>query len=571
MGTKLRNIFAVWSMFAVTSLFAQNTVIVVTGSREVPKADRIALNPRVVDTVIPTATINYPLLQLKYETKTDVSMITPASIDTKEHLSQLYNSYLKLGIGTEFMPLGEYYFDAKRSKKYMYGVHVKHLSSFGNIKGYAPAQFDRTGVDLYGGINEKRYSLRGDVHYKNQGLHYYGLPETIDTLIRDSIAQRYGDFGFGARFSSFKKDSANLNYSVGFDYNNYTSMRPKEENLRDWRANENYFGIKSSASYKYGKEVFGADFNVLYNGYKYGIADSSLNALDSGLISNNTIVNLHPTIVTHLNDDRFQARIGVNLVFNGQDGVKAHVYPDLEVKYSMFNDIFIPYVGLRGGMNQVTFKSLIRQNQFMLSNVQLRNENKSIDFYGGIKGTLSKRISFNVGASFANVKDKAFFVTDTTYSQGNKFGVIYDTMNVATIEGSLSYQLNDKLKIDGIGRFNSYTLNNNSYAWNLPQMQFIVRAAYNLFDKFLFNVDVDIETGRKALVYAPDEGVSEENGQFIKTQGIIIDANLGVEYRYNKRISAFVQLNNFASQSYMRWYNAPVQQFQVMGGVTFRF
>jgi len=40
---------------------------------------------------------------------------------------------------------------------------------------------------------------------------------------------------------------------------------------------------------------------------------------------------------------------------------------------------------------------------------------------------------------------------------------------------------------------------------------------------------------------------------------------------YNKRISAFLQVNNFASQRYMRWYNYPVQIFQVMGGVTARF
>ena len=67
------------------------------------------------------------------------------------------------------------------------------------------------------------------------------------------------------------------------------------------------------------------------------------------------------------------------------------------------------------------------------------------------------------------------------------------------------------------------------------------------------------------------ENVTIENDQYIKTLNFIVDANLGVEYRYNKRISAFVQMNNFAAQSYQRWYNAPVQQFQFLGGVTFRF
>lgn len=571
METRIKHILLVWSVFMSTGLFAQIITVEVEGGRAVEKAYRIPLNPRIVDTVIPTPIIEYPLLQLKYETDTEVSMITPATISTKENLSQLYHSYLKLGIGTEFMPLGEYYFDSKRSKRFMYGLHVKHLSSFGNIKGYAPAQFDRTKVGLYGGLNERKYSIRGDVHYNNEGLHYYGYPVTLGELVKDSIAQRYSDFGFGASFSSHKKDSANINYTVGLNYNNFASKKPEDEVLRDWRANENYFGINTSAWYKLGRETYAADLNIKYNGYKYGIADSNLTTLDSGLVSNNTLVNLHPRIVTHLDDDRFKAKVGLNLAFNGQNGVNVHVYPDIEVKYSMFNDIFIPYVGLRGGMKQVSYKSLTGENQFLLSNVQLQNENTSIDFYGGIKGTLSKRVSFNLGASFANVKNQAFFVTDTTYSVGNQFSVIYDTMNVSTIEGSISYQLSDKLKIDGTGRFNSYQLNNNSYAWNKPQLQFLLRASYNLFDKFLFNLDVDLEQGRKALVYETGPEITEENGQFIKTQGFIADANFGVEYRYNKRISAFVQANNFASQQYMRWYNAPVQQFQVLGGVTFRF
>lgn len=572
METKMRFILAISSVLFASSLFGQGGdihTVIGDGDRTVERADRTPLYPRIIDTTIPTPIVQYPLLQLNYKTETEIGMITPASIKMKENLSKLYHSYLKLGIGSEFMPLGEYYFDAKRSRKFIYGAHIKHLSSFGNITGYAPAQFDRTRAEIYGGINEKRYSLRGDVHYNNQGLHYYGIP--IDSLISDSIAQRYSDFGFGAEFRSHIKDSAKLNYSVGIDYNNYLSKKREDEALRDWRARENYFAINTGGKYRMGSEVFAADLNIRYNGYKYGIADSALVALDSGIVRNNTVINFHPTIVTQRQNNRLKVRFGGNLVFDVDEKTKVRFYPDIEAKYSMFNDIFIPYIGLRGGLNQVSFKSLTTENEFLLSNLNMRNEHTPLDFYGGIKGTLSKRIGFNIGARFANIKDKALFVTDTTYSIGNKFTVITDTMNVATIEGSISYQLSNKLKVDAIGKFNSYTLLNNSYAWNLPQLEILVRGSYNLFDKFIFNLDVDLEHGRKALVYGPGEDVFIENNQYVKTLGFIADANLGVEYRYNERISAFVQLNNFASQKYTRWYNAPVQAFQVLGGVTFRF
>jgi hypothetical protein len=68
-----------------------------------------------------------------------------------------------------------------------------------------------------------------------------------------------------------------------------------------------------------------------------------------------------------------------------------------------------------------------------------------------------------------------------------------------------------------------------------------------------------------------EEDVVEENGQLVKTLGFVADADLGVEFRYNTRISGFVNFNNVAAQRYRRWYNYPVQGFQAMVGVTVRF
>ena len=546
--------------------------IMAVGLRQVEPAYRMTESPKIIDTTIANPVIDFPLLVLQQPTKIEVEPINPATIKTEQKLNQLYSTYVKVGIGTELMPLGEVYFDSKRSRKFVYGVHAKHLSSYGNFNDYAPAQFDRTKLGLYGALNEKNYSLKGDLHYNNQGLHYYGWKIPTDSVDRKTTAQRYQDVGGAFSFASHKKDSATLNYKVGIEYNNFGSKKPLEDSLSDWRARENFFAVNSSAFYKMGKEIYAADFNVRYNGYKYGVAgDTNTSIIDTGIVVNNTIINLKPTISTYLFNNRFKAKIGVDIVIDANVKTKAHIYPVAELKYSMFNDIFIPYIGLRGGLKQTTFKSLTADNEFILPNVALRNENTAIDVYGGIKGTLSKRMSFNLSASFARVQNKALFVTDTTYSVGNKFNLLFDTLNLTTIEGSLSYQLNEKLKIDGIGRFYSYSLLNNTYAWNLPQWQAIARGSYNLFDKFLVNLDLNFEGGRKALVYALEDDVTVENNQMAKSLGLIADINLGLEYRYNKRISAFIQMNNIASQRYNRWYNHPVQIFQFMGGITARF
>jgi hypothetical protein len=51
----------------------------------------------------------------------------------------------------------------------------------------------------------------------------------------------------------------------------------------------------------------------------------------------------------------------------------------------------------------------------------------------------------------------------------------------------------------------------------------------------------------------------------------IVDANLGVEYRYSKKLSAFAHLNNLGFKSYERWNNYPTQAFSFLVGISAAF
>jgi outer membrane receptor protein involved in Fe transport len=47
--------------------------------------------------------------------------------------------------------------------------------------------------------------------------------------------------------------------------------------------------------------------------------------------------------------------------------------------------------------------------------------------------------------------------------------------------------------------------------------------------------------------------------------------NISFEYRYTKKVSAFVQFNNLTGKKYQYWTNFPVQSINILGGVTFSF
>lgn len=558
-------------------LLAQNEegdVEVITDSdRSIPPVNRIAMRPKMIDTAITSPTVDYPLLALQAETSFEIDRIEPANIRHRAQLSQLYRGYAKIGGGSRLMGLGEVYYNSLRSRKYHWGIHAKHLSEWGQLPDVAPSQYDRTTGKLFGKVEERRYSYGGELGYQNYGLHYYGFENP--NASRDSISQRYQSIDFSGFFDSHQKDSAMLNYRIGVEYSNFMDQKPSIDSLEKWRGRENYAALKTTWQYNMSNNVLlsnlRADLNILYNDFRYGIADSSLTALDTGYVSSNTVIQLRPVTNFYGMNEKLHFRIGGELAVDVHDKTRASLYPIAEVKYSLFDDLFIPYAGVQGGLQQQRFAHLAADNEFIGSNVQLKNKQR-YEFHFGIKGTLSSRMSFNLGASFSNNRNQALFINDTIYSSGNQFRVIYDTINTTTISGSLSYQQSEKLKIDGIARFHSYQARNNPFAWNLPQLEVITRGHCNIADKLIARIDFTLETGRRTKVFDENiEGVAEQDEQLYKSLGVIADANIGAEFRYTKRISIFANFNNVAAQRYKRWYGYPVQGFQFMAGATFRF
>ena len=572
----MKPLFSFLLIFNLSSFFAQPDVFEAEGlgNREIEPSYRLVSSPKIIDSIKVSAVKQQPLLQLYSDTKIHLDTIEAATIETTEKIKQLYPFYAKVGIGSTIMPLGELFFNSTRSRSALYGAHVKHLSSFGDVKNrdnikYAPASFDKTSALVFGKFSKNNITLGGNLNYENYGYHNYGIQD--ENINADSIGQRINRTGFDLNLLVNQGDSARLNLAFDIAYRNLTSKSRFLDTLEDWKAKENSFLFNTRGWFNKGTECFYGNIGIRYNGYKYGIADSAT-IIDTGIVLNNTIIDLYPGITSKLLQNKLNVDVGVGLSIDVNTVSRAYIYPRASISYSLLNDLIIPFIGIRGGLNQTTFDVINRANPYILTNVLLANENKPYDLFFGVRGGITKQITYGINASFARVNNKAFFVTDTFYTKlGNQFSIVYDSLNLTTLEGCISYQLNEKLKIDGVGRFYSYEMMNEAKAWNLPQLQFTLRGSYNLYDKFLIRADLTLESGRMAKVVGPGNGVIFENNQYFMPLGFIADGNLGVEYRYSKRVSAFLQINNLASQRYSRWLNYPVMPIQVMAGITARF
>ena len=570
---KLIVLYVLILLFALP-ISAQDVNLEVAGKREIEPFYRITKQPKLVDSIIPTSEIQYPLLNLKYKTIFALDTIKTAKIKLVDKMSTLDKAFVRIGIGSTIMPLLDAYYNSERSRKTLYGIHLHHLSSFGRIKGYAPAQFDKSTIQLFGKINEKKYSSDAKVHFSSNGLHHYGIKN--ENIRQDSIAQRFTDAGFTVNYKRHRKDTLHLNYLLGLDYNYFQEKNPSVDSLKDWKGREHFVALRGSVWYKIGKETIFVDPSFQYNAFTYGRAADKISLYDSGFVQNNLLCGLNPYITTFANNNRLKIKFGARFAYDVlsdriQPKSKAYIYPDIEAKYSLFDDILIPYLIVNGGLKQRTFKNLSSENEFLLSSNLLVNENNVLNGKLGFKGAFSNAILFNLSGSYGLTKNKALFITDTLKSVGNKFAIVYDQITQLSLEASIIYQLKEKLKVEGIARYSSYETKWQSYAWNLPSLEIIARGFYQIIPQVNIQLDLTLEGGRHALVYKKSESDHFENLQYSKKLGLIVDMNLAIEYKYSKRLAAFIQANNFAAQRYARWYNYPVYGFQVLGGVSFKF
>jgi hypothetical protein len=540
------------------------------GSRELDPAYRIPRKPKIIDTVFARPEVKKDLIPVKKEVNIQVEKIQAANIKVTDKLDQLYPGYALVGVGRYMMPIGEFYYNGTRSKKYHWGIEAKHHSAWvGKIQDFAQPQFDRTQADLYGKLIEKKYTVSSRLNYMNHGVLLYGTRDSLAT--RDSLRQRFQNFGGLVQFESHEKDSATINWRLGLEYNNYRD-KARPELTNEWRARENYVGIYSNFRYKLDQQVYSLNANIQFNNYKFGIADSTLAPNITGFNVVNMMFNLNPHITHRSLDDKLKVRAGFNLVLDAYDRTIPTLAPDIHVQYALFNNHLLPYASANGfGVQQNTFRSASQTNHFIRSNIELRNERNALNFKGGIRGSISNSVSLDANFSVGRHVDKMLFVLDTSIVRGNQFKAIFADMNISRIEVALTYQLLEKMNFDLVGQLYSYQTSLVPYAWNLPNYVIKFRGHYNIFDEFIVNTDLNFLGGRKMQEFGPGEGIEQTDLVYHSNMGLLADVNLSVEYRYNSRVSAFIQFNNLAAQQYLRWMNYPVYGFQALGGATFRF
>ena len=498
-----------------------------------------------------------------------------AGVD-KTKKEKLFDNYATLGFGNYGTVIGELFVTENLSRNEYIGGMLRHHSSQGGIEGLdLDDKFSNTTLDLSYGSLGKDLSWSGDLGFQHQIYNWYGLPTYFTegltpedkNLLIGSIdeKQTYYNFYIGGKIAlseSFFKD-ATIKFNRFWD--GYDSA-------------ENRFILKPSFDVAINDFDINTDVIVDYVGGNFKNGYNNTTAIDYGFAN----FGISPSFV-YTRDD-LSMDIGVSVVYSAAQEVdsKLYVYPQITAAYKVVGDLMVFYAGAEGGLQQNSYRDFTTINPFLSPTLQIRPTDQQYDLFAGLKGKLANNISYNVRGSMMSEQYKPLFRSNylelpvaiganQSFAYGNSFTLVYDDVNTLSFYGEVNANLSKNFSFGLNGTFSTYTTDNESEAWNLPTMKLGGNLGVNFTEKWFAGVDLFLVGSR----YDQYIVASELDPAFYEFKKVTLDsyfdlnANLG--YRHNDRLTGFVRANNILNQSYEKWFNFPVQQFQIVLGANYKF
>ncbi len=490
----------------------------------------------------------------------------------KEKQAHLFNNYATFGGGNYGVLNAELFVNQELGANDYVGGMFRHLSSQGGIKNVElDDSFYDTSIDLTYGIHEKELSWNLDLGYQNQIYNWYGLPT-----------------GFGSSLTP--NDRTNLIQGINpqQSYNNIylgSKISLNESVLKEASVKFNHFSdaFGSSENRFYVKPSF--EFNISDRAIKTNLIVDYLNgSFKKNYLNTNSIkygfanFGIAPSFAVQ--EDYWTVNIGLGLFYSldlENDNNKFLVYPQINASFKVVGDLMIFYAGAEGNLEQNTYSDFVSVNPYLSPTLNIVPTDKQYNVFAGLKGKLTNTVSYNIRASYVNERDKALFKsndytetnTNENYAFGNSLQVVYDDMKTVSFYGELKADISDDLAFGIDGTFSSYATDFQSEAWNLPSVKLNAKVDFNITEKWYAGANVFYVGERK------DQKLNTNIINVIAPSPITLDSyfdvNAHLGFRYSDRLTAFLRANNITNKSYQKWLDYPVQGFQLVLGVNYKF
>jgi len=487
---------------------------------------------------------------------------------------RLFDNYLALGFGNYTTPFIEFFLHQNRKFETDYGIYLKYTSSENGVKNtFLNNEFSTLNLGGFYLKEERGFTWKiGGNMYQKQ-YNWYGLPNiSFDNNIINSIAaeQTYGFY--------------EVESEVVFEDSYFDNIKGALSLFDDkFGSKEVGFLLKPSLKIPLGFISKNLSELELETNINYLQGEFEQNYLNNSNIKYSFFnLGIHP--VYRVNWNKLSIKLGSKIyltsdIENSLTDILA--YPDLEITYPVISNLINFYAGASGDLHMNSFQNFSEQNPFVSPTLFLTQTNEQYNLFGGINGTISSNISFNVKASYKSNEDHALFVRNNSksngvfnastsllgYEYGNSFNVFYDDISTLSIFGEIEIDASKRFSIGATIQTNSYTTTFQQEAWNLPKIEGTIYGKYKN-NNWYANANIFFVGNRMDVQY---NGTFPSTIASIESLDAFTDMNLNGGYHFSDFFSAFVKLNNILGTDYDRYANYNVLGFQALAGITYKF
>ncbi len=537
----------------------------VTNSYKAKVSEAVKHNeqPRFEDTTTNKIPVSYKITSQPIEVKYRPEPISAARI-VQVPVEKLSQGMAKGGFGLYGTPFIEGYWNSKRSSKESYGFWGKHYST---KTGVQETVYESNGLSqntLGGYYNHfyKAMTWESQLYGKWDKYSYYGVdgfPDSLDYVEqspREADYNWYRQYGVSTSLTGKKQKDMGWLDKAGLDYYNFSDR---------FKANENYLKVGSEWQLPAGEQKLDLDFNVTY-------FQTNFDTVANGKQSYFT-VQARPKVELTKNDILFD--FGLNIYSNSYNSqvvgndYKLHFFPELNLQFPFVKDVLSIYGGVKGQLQHNSYRHLTLQNPYIIPGDTLL-PTRTTDIYVGLVGILSSTTSFNIKGGIMLQKDLALFYRNPFYQTlidsavFHGLDVRYDDSETFYARGELASNLNDNLQITLFGEVRSYNTTQEEKAWHLPSFLAGLDVDYTIKEKIKLGTDWNYVGKREAFM-------QEINPAVESTLPGYLDVALDVEYLYNSRLTAFVNVSNLLNNKYYMYLGYKAQSINFLMGFSYKF
>lgn len=534
----------------------EQVTIIGTYDPTINQAFKINLKPELPEVVTQKPDFTFYSLDIKQPTTIEPVEIKPARLSARKKI-MIYDNYLKAGFGSWFTPTLDFYHSSGTKNESRLNILFNHISSFKDIPDYSPSPFSNTKATISYDKNIGKSILNVGATYGLDTYQYYGfIPADYPTftvndsdlkqmfnLIRGNVGLRSNnkksnsveyDASLGAFYYFDKWQTSTLNLDLDFDV-----AKPFDAGKR---GNNQKVGLKGVVGFWNNSDSINNSSDIIFTGIPYYKAKF-------GMIN---------------------FSIGVNFSYLMADSSTFNFYPVIDVAVNLMPDALTIYAGVDGGLVNNSYYDLTQINPWSSSMIPVSWQNNKYKIYAGLRGNIARQLGYNFEVSWLSFDNMPFFINiqDSPIwgmaNPLNKFTAVFDDGNMLRFGGELNYALGDELNIWLGGSYNIYNLDSLSEPYHKPLSNFNLGASYLIKKKVKIWAEF-IGSGKR---YAVD--IYTQTPTEIDLDGYF-DINLGVDVYITERFSVFAKGTNLLNKNYERFYNYPVQGFQVFGGIGYRF